>query len=164
MSMVVERYQRGIYGRCRLFFGNDDDAREAMQLTWKALVQYGNKLVGIEAIGPWLQTISRNKCIDLSRKRKRSALKTREIQEEIASDENLAERLRTAQEHHALEGCLKELDEVDRLAVVSRYFDGCSWEEIGRELEMAPDTIRMRVKRGAMQRLLECMKRKERPS
>lgn len=164
MSMVVERYQRDVRGRCRLYSHSDDDAREAMQLTWKALLQFGNRLLEIEAIRPWLLTIAKNKCIDLSRGRKRAALKTREIQEEMSSAEGLAEQLGTAQEHHSLGACLRELDEVDRLAVVARYLDGCTWEEIGRELNMAPDTIRMRVGRVVLKRLLECMNKKEGPS
>lgn len=162
--MVVERYQRAVYGRCRLYSHNDDDAREAMQLTWKALLQFGDRLREIEAIRPWLLTIAKNKCIDLSRKRKRAALKTQEIQEEMSSADRLAEQLGTAHEYHSLGACLRELDERDRFAVEARYLDGATWEEIGRALKVAPDTIRMRVGRVVLKRLHECMEKKERPS
>ncbi|MBK7536153.1 MAG: hypothetical protein IPI49_12455 [Myxococcales bacterium] len=46
MGMVAERYQREVYGRCWQFLRNSEDARDARQQTWTAMLRHGDKLLG----------------------------------------------------------------------------------------------------------------------
>lgn len=64
----------------------------------------------------------------------------------------------TAQRLDAYEGCLGQLEQIDRLAVVARVELGCSYAEVARFVKLASaDAARMRVNR-ALERLTTCMK------
>ncbi|MBK7536154.1 MAG: sigma-70 family RNA polymerase sigma factor [Myxococcales bacterium] len=82
---------------------------------------------------------------------------TQKLQGESVADVHIEKLLHEAQERHVLQDCLAALDPEDQFAVMSRFIDECSWEEVGRELGVAPDTIRMRVGRVVLKHLIECL-------
>jgi RNA polymerase sigma-70 factor (ECF subfamily) len=65
------------------------------------------------------------------------------------------------QDRRALEDCLAALPPEIAAAVLMRYRDGMSWAQIAEAVETPMDTIRMRVQRGALKSLRECLEAHE---
>ena len=107
----------------------------------------------------WLATIARNRAIDWQR-----AQGTRRAQPidaalplpdpaPLASDTMLA-----ADEEHRLHGCLETLEERQRAAIRTAFFDGVTYAELAERLGVPLGTMKSWVRRG-LARLKECLGR-----
>ncbi len=131
-----------------------------MQQTLISAIKTGQSLAKVENFRPWLMRTANNKCIDMLRKSQRERRREQEPSPAQHS-EPVDELLQAEYERAAIEECLEHLEYEDRIAVVARVIDGWTWEEVGRALGVAPDTIRMRLTRGALRSLRECLESKE---
>jgi RNA polymerase sigma-70 factor (ECF subfamily) len=155
-------YGPAIFARCYRILKDRTVAEDAMQQAVMAAFKHHRKLLEVEQIRGWLIQIAVRKCLDALRSSKRNLRLQRDVTAgdapEIAS---LLDDLGTTQERRALEECLQALDPQLATAVLMRYRDGMSWAQIADTVAMATDTIRMRVTRGALKTLRECIEAKE---
>ncbi|HEX4419561.1 MAG TPA: RNA polymerase sigma factor [Kofleriaceae bacterium] len=159
---LVRAHGPAIFTRCCHILKDRTAAEDIMQQALMAAFKHHRKLLEVEQIRGWLIQIAVRKCFDALRSLKRNVRLQRDVMAgeapEIAS---LLDALGTSQERRALEECLHALDPELATAVLMRYRDGMSWAQIADAVAMPLDTIRMRVTRGALESLRECLEAKE---
>ena len=121
-----------------------------------------SQLMEVDSIRGWLIRIATHKCLDELRSSKRMGQLQHDLRNSDPTDgEDLLVQLGTTQDRRALDECLSGLDPVLRTVVLMRYRDAMSWEQIAKAVKLPLDTIRMRVQRGALSSLRECLASKE---
>jgi RNA polymerase sigma-70 factor, ECF subfamily len=146
-SELVMLHHERIFAFLRRLCGNDEDAEDLTQRTfakaWSALPSYE----GRSSFSTWLHGIGRNLYVDWRRKGNRLDARTDEWWDNCAADgpdpfESAVER-----EHAGrLYALVEELDEAAREAVHLHYYQGLSLKETARALELAPSTLKYRLR------------------
>ncbi len=132
-----------------------------MQQTMIAAFQNRPQLLEVEQIRGWLIRIAIRKSLDVLRSSKRVARLQQDLGGTGVEEEGLLEQLGATEERRALQACLAQLEPEIRAALLMRYHEAMSWEQIAAAVDLPLDTIRMRVQRGALKSLRECLAAKE---
>lgn len=146
---------------------NKSAAEDVMQQAMIAAFQNRTQLLEVDQIRGWIVCIAIRKSLDALRSTKRVTRLQRDLTSEggasagAAEETGTLELLASTEEKRALDGCLGQLEPELAVAVLMRYRDGMSWEQIAEVVELPVDTIRMRVQRGALKSLRECLAKKE---
>jgi RNA polymerase sigma-70 factor, ECF subfamily len=146
-GLLVDRYYPR-YARIALHItGDREDAEDALQDTFlrafRALSTYEER----ERFGAWLLRILVNQCrTHLARRRRSVPLQPDWVNWEVAEGTTPAEQIDTAFD---IERALRALPEPQREALVLKYADDLSYEEMARITGVAVSALKMRVKRGA---------------
>jgi RNA polymerase sigma-70 factor (ECF subfamily) len=160
--LLVRAHGPAVYTRCCRILRNRTAAEDVMQQAMIAAFKNRSRLLEVEQIRGWLIQIATHKSLDALRSAKRIDRLERDLAEGDAPDvDDLLEQLGTTQNRLALEQCLATLDPETAAAVQMRYLDGMSWAQVAAAVAMPLDTIRMRVQRGALKSLQECLAAKE---
>jgi RNA polymerase sigma-70 factor, ECF subfamily len=157
-ELLVIRYRRGDTAALeelvrlwehRLFYyisrlvSNEEDAWDALQDTWLALVRSIGKLRGTSGLAPWLYKTARNKAIDRLRGRYNDRTVSIECDDvpEMADgpDEFAFENAELA--HQAL----ARLSLPHREALTLFFLEDLTIEEISQVLAIAPGTVKSRL-------------------
>lgn len=121
-----------------------DEVDDVLQETWLAAIEGGPRAGSARG---WLATVARN----FARIRRRTSMRRERREALVGECEPQRSTLETV-EKLALQGelarALAELQEPFREAVVLRYHDGLSYDEIAKLQGIAVDNARQRVKRG----------------
>lgn len=160
--LLAEAFGRAVYTTCYRILRNSTDAEDAMQQALMAAFTHRSRLLEVDQLRGWLIQVASRKCLDQLRAAERSDRRQRNLVDSDAPDEvSVLEQLGTTQDRRALEECLATLAPDLAAAVQMRYRDDMSWAQIAEAVEMPPDTIRMRVQRGALKSLKDCLEAKE---
>jgi RNA polymerase sigma factor (sigma-70 family) len=126
-------------------------AEEVSQSVFTDLARNAHRLAPDTILTAWLYQVARRTAIDVVRREAR-----RQLREQIASELNAMNA--TAADWTHIEPLLDEamhaLDDTDRAAVLLRYFENKSLQEVGDALGMSDDAAQKRVSR-AVERLRE---------
>ena len=125
-----------LMGTAYLILGNRDDAREAVQEAFLKAFKNLHRFDPSYRFSSWLTKIAQNSCLDSLRARK--AWAPMPEQEPAAKAEPL--RLDHADE---LEEALNELPGKYRAILHSKYTLGMNATEIGQQLDMTPQNVRV---------------------
>jgi RNA polymerase sigma-70 factor (ECF subfamily) len=160
---LVERaYGHAVYTTCYRILRNPAAAEDARQQAMMAAFTHRRRLLAVDQIRGWLIQIANRKCLDALRSAKRGGRLQRDLVDHDEPDElSVLEQLGTTQDRRALEECLAALPRDIAAAVQMRYRDGMSWAQIAEAVGIPLDKIRMRVQRGALKRLRDCLAAKE---
>lgn len=135
-----------------------------MQLTMIAAFENRDKLLAVDQLRGWLIRAAYRKSLDALRSSKRTDRLARDLADSNTHElDSLLDQLGTTEDVRALEDCLARLPHELAAAVQMRFRDGMSWAEIATVVEMPVDTIRMRVQRGALKALRDCLAADEDP-
>ncbi|MEO6581029.1 MAG: sigma-70 family RNA polymerase sigma factor [Sphingomicrobium sp.] len=105
----------------------------------------------------WLATIARNRAIDWRRSSGRRLAVTMDDAPEVADPEASAEdRMVEGDEGRRLHLCLDELDEKQRGAIRTAFFDGLTYAELAERDGVPLGTMKSWVRRGLI-RLKDCL-------
>ena len=105
----------------------------------------------------WLATIARNRAIDWRRSSGRAAPVRVEEIADFADDRASAEELMLVDERAAqLYGCLDELDQRQKDAIRTAFFDGLTYAELASRNDVPLGTMKSWVRRGLL-RLKDCL-------
>lgn len=149
-ACLVEVYQRPVYNLCYRMLGDpaeaEDASQEAFMKAYRALRRYdpNRKFVN------WLLSIASNHSIDRLRKRR---LKTTSLEEllpgQMKPDPNPGpeSRLSMDEGRQSVREMLETLSEVDRAAIVMRYWYDMSYEEIAQSLDLTVLAVKSRLHR-----------------
>jgi RNA polymerase sigma-70 factor (ECF subfamily) len=161
LRLAMDRHGQGVYGYCREQLRDAALAEDALQQTFISAHRGLARFAGRSTLRTWLFGIARHRVLDVARPRLRiRKCVDMTVAAEIAdprpaADEALAElRLR-----RALREALAELDERTRSAVLLRYQQGFTFEEMAQICREKPGTLSARVAR-AMPRLRARIDRK----
>ncbi len=145
---LVRRHLDLVYAVALRQVGGDRHlAEDVAQVVFTALARKAGELARRPILGGWLYRAAQFAAIDAVRTAsRRHARETQALaMHEITTDGDAHppwEKLRPE-----LDRVMSELDEDDRDAVVLRFFNGCSFGEIGATLRLPENTARMRVER-----------------
>lgn len=107
----------------------------------------------------WLATIARNRAIDWRRAQNVRRLTPIEDAPPIADSAPLASDAIVAdQDAHQLHGCLDNLEQRQRDAIRTAFFDGATYAELAEQQNVPLGTMKSWVRRGLL-KLRECLER-----
>ncbi len=146
--VLVERYQRDVYGVAWQLCGNHDDADELAQTVFVKAYKAIDSFRGEAAIKTWLMRIAANSYIDS----KRGALRQRlqRLEESPAAYEKGAENTAQAEltffRQH-LERAMEKLSAGEKTAFTLRHLQACSIREIASTLKTSEGTVKSHLNR-----------------
>jgi RNA polymerase sigma factor (sigma-70 family) len=162
LRLLMRDHGTAIYRYCRQMVEDADLADEAHQMTFVQAYEGLPKFAGRSSLRTWLFGIARHRCLDLvkitRRRRKRFQLMD-ELPDQPAPAETAEEHLAARSRISALGQCLRELAPHVRTAVLLRFQQGVTYEEMARLEEERPATLQARVVR-ALPVLRRCLERK----
>jgi len=156
-AALVQRHVNFVYACALRRVGGDRHAAEDVaQRVFLALARSAGRLAGRASLGGWLHTTTRNVAAQHVRGERRRRVRESAAHTMNAPDPSPApdwEKLGPV-----LDEALDAMSESDREAVLLRFFQGCSYAEVGARLRLAENAARMRVDR-ALDRLRGALER-----
>ena len=158
---LVRQHGKVVHTLCYRLLKDRARAEDVMQETFMKAYETIDTLHDPKRLGAWLNSIARNKSIDILRAEKRAdAHRTAVAQQAVGDDAAAAlEALTSHEERRALEDCLDALTPEKRDAVLGRFFAHLEYGELAAATGEKADTLRIRVGR-AMPELRDCLERK----
>jgi RNA polymerase sigma factor (sigma-70 family) len=144
-TQLVERHVNMVYSAALRETGDGRLAEELTQLVFVQLSSKASGLVSHPALAGWLYT-----CVRLTAKNARRSEEGRNRRHlEYHMSQLLAESPESAwqQLRPVLDQTLHELGEKDRTAIVLRFFESLSLQQVGMQLGLSENAARMRVER-----------------
>jgi RNA polymerase sigma-70 factor, ECF subfamily len=153
-TILVETYQTPVYNLCYRMLGESGAAEDAAQETFWRAWQNLNRYDPQRSFITWLLSIAAHFCIDQQRKRKISLFELDEFPDFDISNpqEPTPEKVVTLNEEDtALHTLINQLSPQDRAAVILKYWNDCSEEEISQMLSLTVSAVKSRLHRARKQ-------------
>jgi len=155
-------YQDMVYSTATRLLGNDRQAEDIAQEVFVKAYEQFETLRTSESVGGWLKTVTTNMCLNhLSRYRKRWRLFSEyerhdgseeeaglEVAVEDVGTDSVVEILSAEEQQRLLEEALLQLPDHQRVPLVLYHFDGVSYEEISRQLDISLSKLKTDLLRG----------------
>ncbi len=156
-TQLVEAYQRPVYNLCYRMLGEPEAAEDAAQETFLRAYQHLDRYDAKRPFATWLLSIAAHYCIDRLRRRKFSMFSIYEDDEDGAAFEipdadapNPERESVRREEKEKLHCLLASLDEIDRAAIVMRYWHDASEVEIAESLGLTVSAVKSRLHRARL--------------
>lgn len=145
----VHQYQDRIFGFACYFLGSREDAKDVTQDVLIRLWHH-RQSVDTARMLPWLMRVTRNACIDHTRRRKHTYEVNGDDIDEWAEDGggSPAQHLGDAEDARMLEAAIEQLPEPYRSVVILREIQNMRYEEIGGAMDMPLNTVKVYIHRG----------------
>jgi RNA polymerase sigma-70 factor (ECF subfamily) len=153
LRLAMERHGHSVYRYCREQLRDAALAEDALQQTFVSVYRGLVRFAGRSTLRIWLFGIARHRVLDVARQRARigdcaDITAAAEIADpRLPADEALAEQ----RLQRALREALAELDERTRMAVLLRYQQGFTFQEMAQICGEKPGTLSARVARAMPQ-------------
>ncbi|HLK57595.1 MAG TPA: sigma-70 family RNA polymerase sigma factor, partial [Chthonomonadaceae bacterium] len=141
-TTLVGRYQERIYRLCYRICGNPVDAETLAHDSFVDAYLKLDQLKNPSLFGPWLRTIALNQCRGWYRQRRR--LIELPCEEVAYVPESEAE---PEEDYSALYAGLSHLSALHRMVLALHYWEGLSYEEVARFLDLPMGTVMSRLHR-----------------
>jgi RNA polymerase sigma-70 factor (ECF subfamily) len=158
LDELIVRYQHRLLRYLMFLTGNRDTAEDLFQEVWMRVLVHGGQFNARSRFETWLFTIARNLVIDLRRKRAMNSLDElidgagdddRSICFEVAADDpNPFDRVSNLEDRERIAAALLALDALHREALVLRFYEELSLEEIAKVTRAPLSTVKSRLYRG----------------
>jgi len=153
VQMLVEEYQDRLVRYLVYVLGRRDGVDDVVQETWLRVMERGRSYDGRSRFEPWLFTVARHIAIDFLRRRREVSLDAEEDGRplvmapvsDMPSPFALAARTEDAER---LAAALQGLQAVTREALVLRFMEDMSLQEIGAVVNAPVPTVSARIYRG----------------
>ncbi len=159
LTLLMGLYGKAVYNYCRHMLGNAALAEDVHQTTFaQAYADFG-RYGGRSSLRNWLQGIARHRCLDMLKMQRRENrhLEHPETTPDVATAEPGAEdQLHLGSIGKHLAACLARLDAEVREAILLRFMEQLSYEEMAHLTGVRAATLQMRVAR-AMKGLRQCL-------
>jgi RNA polymerase sigma-70 factor (ECF subfamily) len=157
-TSLAEQYQYRLVRYLIYLTGRRDQVDDLVQETWLRVLERGHSYNGQSPFAPWLFTIARNLAIDTMRKRRIFSLDTNEADDSAAPElESLAvasdapspfEQAARTEDAQLLAASLETLPPAVREALVLRFQEDLSLDEIAAVAGSSVSTVSSRIYRG----------------
>lgn len=154
---IVDLFKDKIYRHCYRMVGNGHEAEDLAQETflraYRNISKYNNEF----KFSTWIFRIATNLCIDRLRKKKPDYYLDAEVPgtdgatmySQLSSEEPLPEEVVTENERwNELQEEIMKLPEKYRTAIVLKYVEDLSLEEISHIMDIPVPTVKTRIHRG----------------
>jgi RNA polymerase sigma-70 factor (ECF subfamily) len=162
LRLLMRDHGTAIHRYCRQMVDDPDLADEAHQMTFVQAYEGLPQFAGRSSLRTWLFGIARHRCLDLvkmARRRQRRFPRMDELPDRPAPAATVEEHLAGRSRIDALAQCLRQLAPHIRAAVLLRFQQGLTYEEMARLEGDRPPTLQARVVR-ALPVLRRCLERK----
>jgi len=150
LTALMEAYGDDMFRHCRQVMGDVALAEDVHQTVFVQAYRDLGTYSGSASLRTWLYAICRNRCLDALKARRRFGRRialSPQVPERpdraTAPDERIDDRKRLA----ALERCLGKLRPGARIAVLLRYREGLTYEEMAIVCDARPAALQARVAR-----------------
>jgi RNA polymerase sigma-70 factor, ECF subfamily len=149
LQSLVEQYQYRLVRYLTYLLGRRDIVDDLVQETWLRVLERGHSYDGKSRFEPWLFTVARNLALDFVRKRSLSSLDTNESLEPPASQApSPFEQAARTEDAQRLAHSLAALEPPTREALLLRFQEELSLEEIASVMDAPVSTVSSRIHRG----------------
>ena len=160
---LVEAYTPALYNLAHKMLGGSTEASDVVQETFFRAYRDLGRFDGRTRFYSWLCGICVNVSYDAGKRRRRSWEReepmTEGAEERLAGNRlNAEEELIAFQEETKLRGCLGRIPLTLRAALLLRYQEDLSLQEVADQLKIGLSATKMRVQRG-LALMKECMSR-----
>jgi RNA polymerase sigma-70 factor (ECF subfamily) len=147
---LYDLYKDRVYSISLHFFHGDPAAAgDATQQVFLKLMTSIRQFRGDAEFSTWLYRLVVNACMDAARSRKpESAISDFSRLEALAVPASQEEDYERAQMAHSVRAAVSALPPKFRIAVLLRYFDDLSYEQIAQALDCSAGTVASRLSRG----------------
>lgn len=155
-ELIVQRFERPLFFYALRRVQNEEGARDIVQETFLKLIQHAHRYNPSSPLSAWLYTITRNKCIDLLRKRRHrevsidQPLKSGEevnlhtfLKDEGPDNSELTEAREIATR---IDQALSEINPDQREIFLLREVHGLKFVEIAELLSISENTVKSRMR------------------
>jgi RNA polymerase sigma-70 factor (ECF subfamily) len=148
-ALIVEDYQKPVFNLCYRMLGDTFEAEDAAQETFiralKSIKRYDAK----RAFSTWLLSIAAHYCIDQLRKRKGRNISIEENPYLTIQDISPGPETMTImrEDRDRLRKILNALNPTDRAAIILRYWNELSYEQIAETLSLTVSAVKSRLHR-----------------
>jgi len=150
LTVLMQAYGDDLYRHCRHVLGDDDLAADVHQTVFVHAYRDLSGFAGRSTLRTWLYGIARHRCLDAfkaTRRRRRRFVITEELPQLPDPQPRVDQRLATCGGAAALARALKRLKPKVRIAVLLRYHDGLTYEEMAEVCGERAPTLQARVAR-----------------
>jgi RNA polymerase sigma-70 factor, ECF subfamily len=152
LHQLVEEYQYRLVRYLIYLTGRRDYVDDIVQDTWLRVVERGASYDGRLRFEPWLFSIARNLTIDQMRKRKAISLDTPEEETEFqlpaSGEPSPFEMAARTEDAERMAQSLQTLDPIYREALLLRFQEDLSLQEIASIVKAPVPTVSSRIYRG----------------
>jgi RNA polymerase sigma-70 factor (ECF subfamily) len=154
LQALVEQYQYRLVRYFIYLMGRRDGVDDLVQETWLRVLERGSSYDGHSRFEPWLFTIARNLAIDHMRKRQTISLNPDDREWESAATSPVSEAsspfalAARTEDAERLAHSMQTLDSVYREALVLRFQEDLSLQEISAVVGAPVSTVSSRIYRG----------------
>lgn len=154
---IVDLFKDKIYRHCYRMVGNGHEAEDLAQETFLRAYRNIGKYNNEYKFSTWIFRIATNLCIDRLRKKKPDYYLDAEVPgtdgatmySQLSTDDPLPEQVVTENERwNELQEEIMKLPEKYRTAIVLKYVEDLSLEEISRIMDIPVPTVKTRIHRG----------------
>jgi len=158
LSLLMRRHGRGVYRFCREALHDPTLADDVHQQVFIQAHRDLQTFAGRSTLRTWLFAIARHRVLDAAKSRTRAEAHLEDDDTADTPDPSPppAERIDEAELGAALVACVDKLPERTREAVLLRYQQGFTFEEMAEICREKPGTLQARVNR-ALQTLRTCI-------
>jgi RNA polymerase sigma-70 factor (ECF subfamily) len=153
-TKLVEEHQTHVYNLCYRMLGEPEAAEDAAQESFLRAYQNLQRYDRNRPFATWLLSIAAHYCIDRLRRRKLSMFSLDEENDEGATFEiadpaspNPEAESVKREERDRLHILLKDLEAIDRAAIILRYWNDYSEIEIAESLNLTVSAVKSRLHR-----------------
>jgi RNA polymerase sigma-70 factor (ECF subfamily) len=146
---LYDLYKTRVYSVALYFFhGDQATASDVTQQIFLKLMTTIGKFRGDAEFSTWLYRLVVNVCMDEARRRKSDASVFHPHVETFAGPDSQEEDYARAQKALSVRAAVSELPPKFRMAVLLRYFDDLSYEQMAKALRCSMGTVASRLSRG----------------
>lgn len=154
LDRLIEQYQHRLLRFLIYLTGSREAAEDLFQETWLRVLERGNQYDGKHNFSTWLFTIARNLSVDALRKKRPASLDTSTGEDEEPIDlpdarlPSAFDLVAAREQSELMAGALGGIPQEYREAIVLRFHEELSLEEIAAITQIPVGTIKSRIYRG----------------
>lgn len=160
-GVLVDRYKHMVFTLAMKIVKNKEEAEEVSQDVFIKVYQVLNTFKGGSKFSTWVYRITYNKSLDYLKKRGRS-LQTSSLDDGVEYllkvTESVLDDLEANERKNTIKEAMKELASDDSVVLTLYYFEEMSLKEISKVMDLAIDTVKVRLfrSRKRLAKILEC--------
>ena len=148
---LFEMYRDKVYSIALRYSGHPSTAMDITQDVFVKLFSQMAQFRGDSSFETWLYRLVVNSCLDQRRKLRRMVPLLGEAIRRFYADERISSDLIRSQTRQSIQAAIAKLSPELRMAVVLRYTEGLSYEEMADALNCSKGTVASRLSRAHKQ-------------
>ncbi len=146
---LYDAYKDRVYSIALYFFHGDAAvASDVTQQVFLKLITSIGQFRGDAEFSTWLHRLVVNACMDNARRRKPETVPDRTRMEAIAGPDSPERDFERAQMTKSVQAAVASMPAKFRIAVLLRYFEDLSYEQMAKALQCSMGTVASRLNRG----------------